>query len=239
MSKHKIIIESSDEENDTPDIVKEEILNDDSEHEEESTEMDISEMEFKLPNRIMVLGPTESGKTTIIRQCLKHAVKTNKVVAIWWIGESSDEETWLPKKYKRQNISKELLEEIRNGQRNKCMKDCHQIIVLDDVMGEKFRFDDWWEGFISSSRHQNISLIFGMQYIKKLPPVFRENIKQYILTHANDNTVNALRGLSTGYSLPEWREQFKNIKLGHPILFDARPGRQQITHLTVPRCDTI
>ena len=164
----------------------------------ESGPLPISELPMSLPARITVCGGSGSGKTTVIRHLVRLMKSKGKVSAVFWLGASADEETWLPRKYRRTTVSKPLLERIRQMQKHGEMRDWHVIVVLDDVMDQKFTHDRWWAHFLSSCRHQRVSVIAGIQYISSgLSPAMRENMSRWIVTHGNNKTLRALFDLSS------------------------------------------
>jgi GTPase SAR1 family protein len=199
----------------------------------------ISQIDMVLPDRIGVVGGSESGKTTVIRNLLQSMVKNHKVICIWWLGSNSDDEKWLPAKYRRKEISQPLMDNIRRSQLNPAMKDCHQIIVLDDIIGERFHKNPWWDQYISTCRHERITLIFGIQYLKSVSPCIRENFKRFIVCHSTNQTLSNLYQLSSVANKHKWVEQFAGIKLGSPILLDVRPGKQELVELSVPKCESV
>lgn len=211
----------------------------DSSEEEEVTQVPISNIDCNLPDRIVVVGGSMSGKTTVIRNLVQIMKKKNRVGAVWWLGKNSSEETWLPEQFRRNNISKKLLTSIQESQKKPVMNGIHQIVILDDVLEEQFHRDKWWDGFISSCRHQLITLIFGIQYLKSISPCIRNNVQRFIVTHANNETLDSLNKLSSVPNRQDWRNTFTKIKIGQPVVMDCRPGKNELVLLSVPRKDSV
>ena len=203
----------------------------------DETGLPISELDMVLPERILVLGSSESGKTTAIRALIQLMKRTNRVAAVWWISVNHRQETWLPSCYRRSRVSKELLDRIRACQRNREFAGMHQIVVIDDCLTEKFHRDAWWNAYISTCRHDRVTLIFGVQYLKGLSPVVRDNIKRYLCCHVNNGTLKALYDLALDDNWYHWKSHFTGLTRGQPLLMDVRPGKQELTKLRVPRME--
>ncbi|HRP37055.1 MAG TPA: ATPase/DNA packaging protein [Candidatus Dojkabacteria bacterium] len=197
----------------------------------------LPDIDINLPDRICLLGQSETGKTTIIRYIIKLMRAKFAVACVWWISPNSGQETWIPKRYRRTSISKSLLTGIRELQRTPAFKNSHQIVVLDDCIGENFHRDKFWDDYISTCRHDRVSLIIGLQYLKGMAPVMRENIKQWILTHANNQTLKHLYELSANPNFSAWRHHFSKIEIGHPVMMDVRPNKPELQVLSIPRCE--
>jgi hypothetical protein len=65
----------------------------------------------------------------------------------------------------------------------------------------------------------------------------RENMKQWIITHVNNQSLKNLYELSSNPNYSAWRQYFSQIKMGHPVMMDVRPGKQELRVLTVPMCE--
>lgn len=200
----------------------------------------IHDINFVPPNRLVILGSTDSGKTTTIRNIIVSLRNNYSIAAVWCFGRSADEETWIPRGFRSTTVDKEQLDKIRNIQNTKPFKDLHQIVILDDILGTNFHQDKWWSDFISTCRKQRITIIFSIQHLKAVPPVIRENCHKYIICNCDNGTAEALYALaSCGTS----KSQFKNLLSGktfvkgRPVLFDRTPGAQELTKLSVPRLE--
>lgn len=201
----------------------------------------IGDLPLELPSNICVLGPTKSGKSTIIRHLVNMFKKRYLIAAVWLFGTSSHEETWISKDCRYSQISKTKLEAIRTlGSSKEFQKNkYYQIVILDDVLGENFHRDRWWSGFISSCRHDNIAIIFGIQYLKALSPCIRNNCLQFIIASANNSTLDALHDLARTPNKSKFRETFSdnNLKKGTPILFDCTPSSKEFTKFIVGKLE--
>jgi hypothetical protein len=231
---------SDDEESSGEEEYREAIWNtvgsDDEEVRVESKESeipDISKLALSWPNRILILGPSESGKTNT----LKHIVKNNghNFSYIMFFGKNENEETWLPQKRRKKKVSKKLLQSLWDKhKKNPRLK---SLFIFDDILQEDFHRDPWWASFISTCRHQNMSLIFSIQYLKSVPPVIRDNCNKILIIHANNRTTSALFELCGG-SRNIW--EFKafiqdHVTFGQFVLLDTAPHATK--ELTVWRAD--
>ena len=202
-----------------------------------SKENTISDLNLQLPTRLCTLGSSQSGKSTLIRHMIKEFKSKFNVSSVWWMGSSAHEESWLSPKFRYQAISRTKIDAIRKLMKTNAFKNTHCIIVLDDILTEKFHNNRWWNGFISTCRHDHITLIFGIQHLKSMSPTIRDNVQYYFVCSLNNSTCDALHGLSNTPDKYQFRKQLTAAKLGHPILFCTIPGQKEIQHLTVGRCE--
>jgi ABC-type glutathione transport system ATPase component len=205
----------------------------------ELPEIEIEDLELIFPNRICVMGASGSGKSTIIRNLVNLYLETGVVTGVWWFGSSVRDER-LPKGHGEETINKAKIDKIRQMQRTPNMKKAYQIIVLDDILTQKFHQDKWWDGFISTCRHDRIILVLGLQYCKSISPSMRENFQQFICTSLTNQTVSALYSLSQNPDQWRFRKSLSGIKLGTAKLIDFRPSaHHEITNIIVPKCEAI
>ena len=193
-------------------------------------------LNLKMPDRYIVCGQSESGKTSFIRWLIQQLCNNFKVSGIWWFGKNSNEEDWLPSKYRLDRISKTRIDAVKRVNFNIKSLGYHQIIILDDIIGEDFHGKDkkWYNDFIATSRHENITIVCGIQYLKAINPCFRENIQKYIICDANRKTLDCLYDFcTTDMTKQQWIKSFKFI-LGKPISVSTVSGSQNLKRLTVP-----
>lgn len=189
---------------------------------------------LEFPTRLTVLGPSQSGKTNVIRCLVKQLA--HKFDFIFMFSPNEHEEGWLPRECRHNEIDFIKIKRIWTFARKHNGK-YSILIIIDDPMGANFHNSKFLDKFITTSRHQNISLIIGMQYINAVPPCFRHNMKQYIICNANEETCNALKGLSTSI-INKW--DFNNFisraKKGRVVYLDFVPGNNQMNFLEIPLC---
>ena len=194
------------------------------------------ELNIIMPDRYIITGQSESGKSTCIRWLIMQLCTKFPVANIWWFGKNAHEEIWLPEKYRLPRISKTRIDNIRKLQKKFALR-YHQIIVLDDIIGEDFHGKDkiWYSDFIATSRHELITVICGIQYLKALNPCFRDNIQKYIVCDANNTTLDLLYTFCTNKNMNkrQWFQSFNFIK-GKPVCISTVSGTKNLTRITVP-----
>jgi hypothetical protein len=206
----------------------------------------LSKKDLVMPDRMLMVGPSQTGKSSLIRTIIKLYQATGKICAVYWYGANALKEK-LPRARMRTYIDKDQLTALR-GAMKKIMKRTTQtgsaeryaIVVLDDILSESFD-DAWWSDFISTCRHDNIILLIGLQYIKKVPPVIRENINRLWLTRSNNQTLKALYELSCeGSNFYEWCNKVTSgMGIGKPCLLDFRIEHEEINFYKVPYTDSL
>lgn len=194
----------------------------------------VDDINITLPTRICVLGVSQSGKSTLIRRLVKSLTQKNKnIVATWFFGSNCSEEVWIPKLFRQEKISKHKLNNIRALQQTREFRASHQIIILDDILLERLHNDKFWSDFISTSRHQRITIIFSCQYIKVLSPIMRDNIQRFFVCSSNNNSCDALHGLSSNADKYSFRASLSKARKGACLLFSTIPGEQELTTIKV------
>jgi len=194
-----------------------------------------------VPDRLLLLGASETGKTSLIRNIIKLYQKNSRIVGVYWFGKHANEEN-LPVFRKRNTINKKMIDKLRVTMKTirKNSKNSYCIVVFDDILGESFHRDKWYDDFISSCRHEGIILIIGLQYIKSVPPVIRENVKRIIVTSSNNQTTKALYEL--GYESNPYVFQ-KNLqdglKIGICKMIDLRAGKYSIEAISTDYCESL
>jgi hypothetical protein len=129
---------------------------------------DVEHLKFKHPFTCLVAGPTQSGKTVIVRQILedwKHLIhlknNVNTLQVIWYYGIS-------------QNIHNDKINNVNiiyiEGKPNKddIINYKPNIVIIDDLMDELKEDEELSKIFTRESHHLNFSVIFILQnlYIK-------------------------------------------------------------------------
>lgn len=197
----------------------------------------ISQLEIESTEQILALGTCKSGKTNFIHNFILEFTKRHKVAAIWWFGSSHHEESdWLNKKHRSEHIRKSVIDKIRQYQKT-VFKGWQQLIICDDISAERFHRDDWYKNFITTLRHDQVSAIFGLQYIKTVSPTIRDCISKYIVCSANRTTVNALYDLSRFKTNDKggFETKLLDFTLGQPTLMNTGPGTQELTKMSIEK----
>ena len=214
--------------------------------EDESSEPELLTMkDFELiyPDRILFLGPSESGKTTIIRHVINKYISSGKLAGgkkgVFWYGVNYSLEKWLPRGHGMKSINKKQIDEIRTVMRTS-FKGKSMIIVFDDVLLESFHNDKWFSDFIGTCRHERIIVLIGIQYLNTISPVMRANIKRLFVTWSNNTAIDLLHKQSTSGDKAKFQSQLTNIKLGQPVLLDFRPSATiEVQRMSVGPLETL
>lgn len=189
-----------------------------------------------FPEHFMFLGPTKAGKTEGWHNLVNYFDQRYNIAAVYLFSRNYLQEKWLQPDHAYRWPSESKIDEIR-ATAKVLPSNWYQIIIFDDVLGFNFHNNKYWADLISTARHENICLIFSLQYIKGIPPVVRENLFKYICCSMNNNSVAALFGLSRSENQKEFRKAFNESTLtkGNPMLFNTAPGQFQLKQLSLPR----
>lgn len=201
-------------------------------------EVKLSTKHVLAPDRIIMLGACESGKTSLIRNIIRKYYEHSdyNILRCYWYGSNCDSEKWIPAKQRdktiNQSVHDKLTEVMKKIRERDPKKMC--IVVWDDVLGESFHKDRWFAGFISTCRHYGIILLIGLQMLKAISPVIRENVQRVYLTSANNRTLDALVELSqSDLKKAEWVSRARvNLRKGCSSLLDFRAGQEEIISVT-------
>lgn len=207
----------------------------------------IEEFQFDLPIKVACVGPTGTGKSTTIRWLIKtlHQQHPNKIVGTWWFGENFIAEKWLPKGQGDSRINYRKIDKLRevmgtiHAPRSLAGRGYHAIVVLDDIGGEQTstgKAKKWIDKFISNCRHSNISVIVGVQYTKFANPSMRANMKQWIVTHINDEGIDQLVPYRVQLNKQQFKRQLSGkISRGYVKMVDFEPtADKEVELLRVP-----
>lgn len=180
--------------------------------------------------RILIVGPTLTGKTTLIKHIVDNAPDFDYIILF---GANSVKES---EEFDREVIpspkwTEECLDKLWKlaGSQNLRM-----LFIFDDVSGDNFG-SMWFKSFISSCRHQNISCIWSLQYPKSILPLFREQMSRVFITNAREQTRNALIGLLSDTNKQEFKELCGQLKLGKVLSIDKNAwAEKECTFISVP-----
>ena len=210
-----------------------------------STVIPFERVELIYPDRILCLGASESGKTTLIRNIIRRYISSGRTIApdgrcVFWFGANAHQESsWLPKSHQCDHVSKKKLTAIREMMR-KGFAGRYVVIVLDDVLGETFHNDKFYADFISTCRHDRVILVIGLQYLRSVPPVIRENVKRFFVCSINNQTKKSLYELSSNPNQYDFFGRLSELQKGEPVLIDVRPGvKQECTRVAVPKLERL
>jgi hypothetical protein len=128
----------------------------------------------KKPFLMCIFGKPGEGKSALAQYVVYEKFQQKAVDYVMVISNSSfnDDWKWLPPKAIKKLWTKELAEQITKFQSKKGRG--HLLVVLEDPVGS-FPWDDKQViQMIIMHRHLNISWIINVQYVNKLPPIYRE-----------------------------------------------------------------
>lgn len=148
------------------------------------------------PTNILLLAPTQSGKTELIKTMVRQM--HDQFHDIYFFGKNSSEEIWLPRSHRFSSIDKEKIQKLRGKGKKYKAAGLRMLFIFDDILGENFHRDKFWDDFISTVRHEGISVIFSIQYCKSIPPCMKDNIKLIYILHTNKDTSTAIHGITSG-----------------------------------------
>ena len=142
----------------------------------------------------IVVGSGGSGKTHLIKyiMCQEWASKAFDYLVVFTMN--SDDYGYLDPDYIHTdftNIVRDVVA-ILKFQRDLIRNGVTKRIVFDDVIGAINFNDPFWTMLNSQFRHFNLIIVYSVQYINKIPPVFRENAFRAIIFKQNSvRSVNA------------------------------------------------
>lgn len=118
-------------------------------------------MEIQVPFRMIVAGPSQSGKTRFTTEFIRHLPKWSGIRdfnIVWCVGEKNAIPPDLPKRTKIHiglpDITKIKVQSVHP-----------HLIILDDLMCESGKDVDVLNVFTKNSHHNNISVILLVQNI--------------------------------------------------------------------------
>lgn len=176
--------------------------------------------EYKLPLRLNVVGPCESGKTSYLRMLLDRKVGPvgRRVATIISVGCELDARDY---DFADQIIpaDSECVRAILKAQMGKDPSQRRPLLLLfDDLTGNGWapngRDAELFKWFSVQSRHYDISFILVCQYLFVLSPLLRENATMVTVTsnHCSRRQLNSL-----AENLPVAHEDFNRLMRGVEI----------------------
>lgn len=128
----------------------------------------------KKPFILTIFGKPGEGKSALAQYVVYEKFQQKAIDYAMVISNSSynDDWKWLPAKAIKKHWTKELANQITNFQKKP--ERGHLLIVLEDPVGS-FPWDDKQVlQMVITHRHLNISWIINVQYVNKIPPIYRE-----------------------------------------------------------------
>ena len=128
----------------------------------------------KKPFLMCIFGKPGEGKSALAQFVVYEKFQQKAIDYVMVISNSSFNDDWkfLPPKAIKKLWTPELAKQITDFQKKKGRG--HLLVVLEDPVGS-FPLDDKQViQMIIMHRHLNISWIINVQYVNKLPPIYRE-----------------------------------------------------------------
>ena len=116
--------------------------------------------EFKHPTTILIAGPTMSGKTHFLVNCLKENLfwpKPTRIIWVYgeWQGIYDEVKSIWPHTEFVTEMSRALYDSLRVDENN--------LVVVDDQMTEAGGSDELANMFTKGAHHRNVSVVFIVQ----------------------------------------------------------------------------
>lgn len=202
----------------------------------------IEDVEIMIPDRIMILGMSGSGKTNLLKCLVKQNAHNYDLIFLF--SPNEHEEAWLPRECRYHKICMKRIEQIwawaktENSSRSDDNK-YNILVILDDAAeGKALVRGDFFQDFITRCRHDNVSVIVCIQYLKIFPPCFRGNIQKYFICSANNESINALHGLCQSVRFYPFEDHLKGIEEGKVALLNFTPNNgNELSYVEVPLCE--
>jgi hypothetical protein len=182
-------------------------------HKAQIKELSIKKIE--LNSRIGVLGPTHSGKTTIIDWlCYYNQRRIRAAMCISTTADLNGEYKYIPpilihNTYKQKPIKNLIhFQDTVAKDGAKTFKDKRQmyqsVLILDDVMAEikKYKSDTFFTQLFTAGRHSFMSIILACQDITQIPSSLRGCIEYLIIR--KENQARRRKSLYDSYWNSQW-----------------------------------
>lgn len=245
MSKHKLEIQFDDEDLNELMLAESPDLYDFEDDEPKFPEYHISELPLNYSDRILIVGGSESGKSTVARNLLREYWKSGKIIMTFWYGSHHQQENYLPAERRSAEVNKQQIEKVRAVMKKYFVKkDLYSIIVLDDINGEGFTKGadkKFWERLFTESRHENIIIICCVHNVNKLTVPARQSVNRWIITRCNVQMIDQLYKESCAYgNKKEFRELILGIQEGTPVMMDLskKNNGEELKRLIVDKLDS-
>ena len=183
------------------------------------------------PFRMFLVGMSGSGKSTTIKKLVREVGDNFAYIALF--GSNSKKEEYIKKKYRAIGYTEESLNKLWDIHKRKPIP---ALWIFDDIASENFN-SKWWQGFITSCRHQGISIIFSVQSFKSvIPPALRNNMNYCIFTHADNTTVDNAASLLNKMKKEQLKSATEQIRQGKVLVLHREAfAENEFRFLTVEK----
>ena len=137
---------------------------------------------FALKSRHMFIGSSRSGKSYLLKfgltQLLEEKKNGLKFGLVFTATKHTGAYDWLPDhavhSQFKDTILTNYLKWLLTTSKKKKKPIPNNIIVFDDIVNSLPQKEKWFEEFLSTYQHFNITLFMTTQFINKCAPLFRE-----------------------------------------------------------------
>ena len=139
--------------------------------------------------RVIFIGKTETGKSTLVKDLLYHHRKIPKGICISGTQDGiEDYSKLIPNIYIYEEYDKEIVEKLIKSQRKAKkegrLEDC--FFILDDCLyDDKWTKDKIMKYIFFNSRHDRILFLLTMQFPLGIPPALRANVDFVFILREN------------------------------------------------------
>ena len=173
---------------------------------------------IETPSLVVLYGKRGVGKSHLLKYIIYNLARAGKLNygLVFSSTAFNDFYSWLPdgcvlSTFDEGRIEALLEHQKRTGGRKSA------FLILDDMIGST-RFDaPIWTRIATCGRHYNLTVFITVQYIKKIPPVVRQNVDYAILFKQQSRT--ACEYLYDDYAFALTREQFVDMVEKHTADF--------------------
>ena len=161
----------------------------------------------------MFVGSSESGKSFLLRSFLTSLLLARKVKfgIVFTTTKFNSGYDWLPDRFVYTEFSQEVLHEYLRIL--VAIKQQHgqlppSFIVLDDIINSINQSAKWWNEFLATYRHYNITLFVTTQHVNRAMPLLREQASYAYIFRLH--TIKAIQATYDSYGqlfprMKEWQ----------------------------------
>jgi hypothetical protein len=190
----------------------------------------------KKPFLMTIFGKPGEGKSALAQYVVYEKFQQKAIDYVMVISNSSFNDDWkfLPKKAIKKMWTPELAKQIADFQSKKGRG--HLLVVLEDPVGSFPWEEKQVLQMIIMHRHLNISWIINVQYVYKLPPIYRECATYVAIFKQQTDRAKEALYLSYGGDFPDKKEFYdllsKSTGNYYFLFFEAPFQRWSKTKIT-------
>jgi hypothetical protein len=194
-----------------------------------TTKKDFDNIKITFPANTLICGPTQSGKTTIVKKILTKYDEYFDYILIF--GKNLHNYKEFRKVTIFNNLEIYLLQDLYDA--NEILRDDNLpmkkiLVIFDDILATNFHTGEhktFWNDFLSTCRNKQISCIFSIQYLKGINPAMRKNMLYYFVTDDSNEALDTIHPF-TSITKKNLRDNMSDIE-GYESLFISRYKTQK------------